>query len=226
MTVYLLPEAPVFPPAGEADEDGLLAIGGDLSGARILEAYRNGIFPWFEEDGTIFWFSPDPRMVLFPDRFHASKSLRRTIRSKKFEIRFDSDFETVIRHCALATRPDQEGTWIGPDFIDAYTGLFRAGFAHSIEVLHNGRLAGGLYGLSIGSAFFGESMFSYMPDASKVGLEALTRRVTDLGLRFIDCQVESPHLLKLGAVPIPRSDYLVMVKEACLAPTVPGPWEP
>lgn len=224
MAIYLLPEAPLFPPAGDAEEDGLLAIGGDLSASRLIQAYSNGIFPWFEEDKTIYWYSPDPRMVLFPENFHPPDSLQRVVRSKKFEVSIDRDFEGVMKACAESERPGQEGTWISDTFIAAYTTLHAAGLAHSVEVYAGGNLAGGLYGVSLGAAFFGESMFFRMRDASKVALSFLVDHCKCNGLLFIDCQVETRHLLNLGASLLPREQYLSILRKALMHPTIKRKW--
>jgi leucyl/phenylalanyl-tRNA--protein transferase len=224
MTVYLLPDEPYFPPVDEAEPDGLVAIGGDLSVERLLQAYSQGIFPWFVEDEDFFWYSPDPRLVLLPGQYKTQDSLRRIIRKNLFEVRFDTDFGQVIRSCSLAGRPGQDGTWISCEFIEAYTELHRRGFAHSVETYHNGNLVGGLYGLSIGAAFFGESMFFTMSNASKVAFQSLVEHCKQQEVKFIDCQVETSHLVSLGAGLIPRKDYLLMLEEAVKKPTLKGPW--
>ncbi len=225
MTVYLLPEEPFFPPAGEAEPDGLIAIGGDLSAERLLQAYASGIFPWFSQDEDIFWYSPDPRMIMFPDRFKTPDSLKRIIRNGGYDIRFDTVFSQVIAGCAATSRPGQEGTWISPDFVDAYENLHVRGFAHSVEVFHGNELVGGLYGVSLGAAFFGESMFFTMNNASKVAFHALVEWCRQNSLMFIDCQVETPHLLGLGASMIPRKDFLHLLEEALRKPTIKGQWK-
>ncbi|MFZ4521531.1 MAG: leucyl/phenylalanyl-tRNA--protein transferase [Bacteroidales bacterium] len=225
MTVYLLPEEPVFPPVDEAEPDGLVAIGGDLSAERLLQAYSQGIFPWFTSDEEIYWFSPEPRLIMYPDQFKISGSLKRIIRSNSFTVRFDTVFEQVIRGCAEAARPGQEGTWISEDFINAYLELHTLGFAHSIEVFHNGQLAGGLYGLSLGAAFFGESMFFRMSNASKVAYNALVGWCLKHKFRFIDCQMETSHLLGLGATPVERQFYLRLLEESLKEVTIKGPWK-
>ncbi|MCK9203935.1 MAG: leucyl/phenylalanyl-tRNA--protein transferase [Bacteroidales bacterium] len=214
MSVYLLPEEPVFPPACEAESDGLIAIGGDLSVNRLLAAYSNGIFPWFIDDDDIFWFSPDPRMVLFPENFKVSESLRRIIQAKKIEVRFDTAFNQVIEACSKVPRPGQDGTWISPEFITAYKELHIRGYAHSVEAFSNGKLAGGLYGLILGHAFFGESMFFSVSNASKVAMYHLAKWSLASGIRFIDCQVESEHLSKLGASLISRQEYLSLLEDS------------
>ncbi len=224
MPVYLLPDEPVFPPPSEAEPDGLLAIGGDLSAARLLKAYADGIFPWFRDEEDIFWFSPDPRMVLFPGEMKVSESLKRLIRSRKFEIRADSSFQQVIEACAEAPRDGQEGTWIDGDFIEAYVRLHKLGFAHSFETFLNGELAGGLYGVSIGRAFFGESMFHKINDASKVAFYYMVEKIKTWQFHFIDCQVETDLLKHFGARQVPRTEYLERLASAAEYPTHEGPW--
>ena len=223
--VYLLPEEPFFPHASDAEPDGLIAIGGDLSPERLINAYAQGIFPWFCEDEEIYWFSPDPRMVFFPGKFRISGSLERTLRSNRFETRFDTCFRDVIEACAKVPRVDQEGTWITSDFIEAYCTLHEAGLAHSVESFLDGKLAGGLYGISLGSAFFGESMFFHIRDASKVAFYHLSEQAKAWNFAFIDCQVETSHLLKLGAELIPREEYLEKLKTALTSPTRKGRWD-
>ena len=224
MTVYLLPEEPFFPPAVDAEPDGLIAIGGDLSPERLLQAYANGIFPWFRDEEDVFWYSPDPRLILFPGQFKLPSSLNRIIRSRKFTVKFDTDFTSVIRGCAESVRPGQDGTWISGDFIEAYSALHRKGFAHSVEVYFQDDLVGGLYGVSLGAAFFGESMFYRMNNASKVALHALVERCRQYGINFIDCQVETGHLQGLGAVLVDRVDYLNLLETSQKEKTTAGPW--
>jgi leucyl/phenylalanyl-tRNA--protein transferase len=224
MPVYLLPEEPIFPHPSEAEPDGLIAIGGDLSPARILNAYRSGIFPWFQDDDDIFWFSPDPRMVLFPGEIRISASLQRVLKCGKFRIRYDTSFSEVMKACAEVTREGQNGTWIDPDFIKAYTRLYKLGFAHSVEAYHDGILAGGLYGICIGKAFFGESMFHLVADASKVAFYHLVQKVKTWQFHFIDCQVETDLFKRLGARPIPRPEYLELLDEAIRVQAHKGSW--
>ncbi|KXS51762.1 MAG: leucyl, phenylalanyl-tRNA-protein transferase [Marinobacter sp. T13-3] len=212
---WLDPDQLWFPPADEAleDPDGLLALGGDLCPERLLLAYRNGIFPWFSDDQPILWWSPNPRCVLPPDEVHVSKSLRRTLNQQKFRITADQSFSRVIRLCAN-TRP--EGTWITDDMLAAYTELHRMGHAHSIEAWNrNGELVGGMYGLALGRCFFGESMFSLETNASKVLMVHLARQLSEWGYQMIDCQVESDHLLSMGARSIPRAEFLSILR-ACV----------
>jgi leucyl/phenylalanyl-tRNA--protein transferase len=222
---WLPPEsAPdAFPPVDEAlaEPDGLLCAGGDLSEARLLEAYRRGVFPWYAEGQPILWWSPDPRAVLFPSEFKVSRSLAKTLRNRGFETTIDRAFGEVIRGCADA-RVRPEGTWITPQMSAAYQRLHAAGFAHSVETWIDGRLAGGLYGLALGRVFFGESMFSLEPDASKVAFKQLVDTSLALGVELIDCQVSSPHLSSLGARHIPRRDFALRLARAIpdLAPVV------
>ncbi|HHH13116.1 MAG TPA: leucyl/phenylalanyl-tRNA--protein transferase [Thiolapillus brandeum] len=205
------PDLPFPDPAtAETEPDGLLAVGGDLSPARLVNAYRQGIFPWYSAGQPILWWSPDPRMVLFPERLHVSRSLRRTLRRGTFEVTFDRDFGAVIRACA-APREGQGGTWITPEMIDAYETLHRLGLAHSVEAWHRGELAGGLYGVALGRLFFGESMFSAVSDASKVAFVQLVRTLQALGCPMIDCQVHTDHLESLGAELVPRRHFLQLL---------------
>ena len=197
--------APDFPDVDSAlrDPDGLLAIGGDLSPSRLLDAYSKGIFPWYSEGQPILWWSPDPRCVIEPGQVKISRSLAKTLRKKKYRVSFNRDFESVIRKCA-ETRKDNSGTWITGEMMAAYVELHRRGYAVSLECWHEDELVGGLYGVVIDRIFFGESMFSRMTDASKVALVQLSRTVDDMGFRLIDCQVHSAHLQSLGATPMPR----------------------
>ncbi len=220
MPVYQLPEEPVFPPAEEAGEDGLIAVGGDFSPERLLQAYAGGIFPWFENEREIYWFSPEPRLVLFPCDLKISRSLDRILKSNRFEVKFDTMFTDVVRNCADVRRKDQPGTWISERFVEGYTRLHDMGFAHSAEVFAEGRLAGGLYGVSLGAAFFGESMFSRESNASKVALYHLTRKIATWQFHFIDCQVATTHLLNMGATLISRREYLERLSAALCHPTI------
>jgi len=215
-----------FPPAGSAmrDPDGLLAIGGDLSLPRLLNAYRGGIFPWFSAGQPPLWWSPDPRMVFATDGVRLSSRLRRDLRRSSWEIRADTAFEQVIGACAKAPRPGQHGTWITSGMRQAYIDLHRAGHAHSVEVFDGGVLAGGLYGVAIGRMFFGESMFSARSGGSKVALAALARRLHAWSWPLIDAQVENPHLLTLGATPMPREAFLAEVARLADLPSPAGSW--
>lgn len=203
-----------FPPAHQAlpRPNGLLAIGGDLSEERLLDAYRQGIFPWFNPGEPILWWSPNPRMVLMPPEFKISRSLGKVLRNTPYQIRTDSAFERVMRACA-APRNGQAGTWISADMIAAYCALHQAGVAHSVEVWQSGRLLGGLYGISLGRMFYGESMFSHADNASKIALAHLSRQLQRWQFGMIDCQMSTPHLATLGARTLPREDFLARVKE-------------
>lgn len=200
----LLPDSP-FPSLENAltSPNGLLAAGGDLSASRLLSAYRNGIFPWFNEDEPILWWSPDPRMVLFPNELKISRSLAKLIRKNNYTIQTDTHFVEVMQACA-APRKDQQGTWIHPEMINAYSELHRLGLAHSVETWIDGALAGGLYGVALGKIFFGESMFSRSPNASKIAFAYLVRQLSKWEFAMIDCQVKTTHLASLGAREIPR----------------------
>lgn len=211
-----------FPPdaCALAHPNGLIAVGGDLSPARLLAAYRRGIFPWYEEGQPILWWTPDPRLVLDPRRFHLSRSLRRTINRQRFEIRVDTAFAKVIGACAQPRR-DGTGTWLTAEMRRAYERLAALGHAHSIEAWRHGSLAGGVYGIALGRAFFGESMFSREADASKVALHALCERLAPCPGALLDCQVPSPHLIALGAELLPRSVFLERLAPALAAA---GPW--
>ncbi len=205
-----------FPPLERAlrEPDGLLAIGGNLSPALLLLAYRRGIFPWFGDGDPILWWSPDPRAVFFPDGIRVSRSLGRTLRRGRYRLTLNRDFAAVIARCA-APRAGQSGTWITPPMRDAYTQLWRLGHAHSIEVWSGPSLVGGLYGLAIGRVFFGESMFSVAPDASKVALVMLARALGAAGYRLLDCQVRSAHLYRMGAVDLPRRGFETLLARWC-----------
>lgn len=214
-----------FPPVDTAlaHPNGLLAKGGDLSLPRLLDAYRHGIFPWFNPGEPILWWSPDPRMVLVPDEIRVGRSLARRLRNAGFETRVDTAFVEVMRGCA-EPREGEPGTWISPVMIAAYSRLFEAGYAHSVETWHDARLVGGLYGVAIGRMFYGESMFSRMPDASKVALVRLARQLHAWGFGLIDCQMETPHLARMGARPIPRAAFVAQLAQLVDLPHRPGPW--
>jgi leucyl/phenylalanyl-tRNA--protein transferase len=213
MPVYqLLEDSYAFPPVEEAldDPQGLLAVGGDLSVPRLLNAYQQGIFPWYSEDEPILWWAPSPRMVLQPQQVHISKSMAKLIRQQRFQITYDSAFERVIVHCANTPRPQQadaEATWIIDEMQEAYTDLFHAGYAHSIEVWDGAELVGGLYGVAIGKMFFGESMFSLRPNVSKLAFIALAQVLKGWDFSLIDCQLPTDHLASLGAKPISMEDF-------------------
>ena len=206
-----------------AEPNGLLAAGADLSLSRLLEAYRNGIFPWFSHDQPILWWSPDPRMVLFPSELKISRSLARTLRSTRFEVRADTAFDAVIEGCRQPRR-GESGTWITEEMAEAYGTLHRAGFAHSVETWLDGKLVGGLYGVALGRAFFGESMFARVSDASKVALVALARQLQHWGFGVIDCQMNTAHLASLGAREIPRAEFTRRLRELVHYAPVPVPW--
>lgn len=203
-----------FPPveSARADMGGLLAVGADLSVARLLDAYRHGIFPWGTVEQQPLWYSPDPRMVLFPDEFRITASLRKILRGRRYEIRFDHDFPAVIGACAEIPRPGQDGTWITPDMMDAYIRLHELGWAHSVEVYAEGDLTGGLYGIGIGRMFYGESMFSRRSNASKIAFAHLIRYLLAHDFAMIDCQMRTEHLTSLGGREIPRSDFLARLQ--------------
>ena len=204
MPIFRLSERIEFPPPRLARPDGLLCVGGDLSPERLIEAYRNGIFPWYAYNEPILWWTPDPRLVLYPENIHVSRSLARKIRKKIFCVTMDSAFEEVIHNCSYTRTLTGEDTWLTEDMIQAYTRLHEAGYAHSVECWRKGRLAGGLYGVCLGGAFFGESMFTIISDASKVALVYLCRYLEKLGFDLIDCQVTTEHMVSMGAVEIPR----------------------
>ncbi|OJW45965.1 MAG: leucyl/phenylalanyl-tRNA--protein transferase [Thiobacillus sp. 65-1059] len=206
-----------------AEPNGLLAMGGDLSAGRLLDAYRHGIFPWFNPGEPILWWSPDPRMVLVPGEIRVARSLAKRIRNGGFETRVDTAFAEVMRACA-APRGGAGGTWISPAMVAAYTRLFDAGYAHSVETWRDGKLVGGLYGVAIGRMFYGESMFSREPDASKVALVRLAQQLRRWEFGLIDCQMETPHLASLGARTLPRAAFTARLAELVNLPHRPGPW--
>ncbi len=219
------PDSP-FPPAETAlrRPDGLLAVGGDLHPLRLLNAYAGGIFPWFSEGEPILWWSPDPRVVFDTEGVHLSARFRRQLRSSHWEVTADTAFSQVMHACAAAPRPDQDGTWISPAMIDAYRHLHDLGFAHSIEVWDRQTLVGGIYGVAIGTMFFGESMFSGASGGSKVALAALAATLHGWGWQLIDAQVENPHLLRMGARQLPRADFLEHVRQAVRQDGRDGAW--
>ncbi|MET0892798.1 MAG: leucyl/phenylalanyl-tRNA--protein transferase [Pseudoxanthomonas sp.] len=219
------PDSP-FPPASQAlrEPDGLLAMGGDLRPARLLNAYRQGIFPWYSDGQPLLWWTPDPRMVLFTDAVRLSSRFRRGLRSSPWQVRADTAFADVVAACAMAPRPGQDGTWITAEMQAAYLELHRLGHAHSVEVFDGGRLVGGIYGVAIGRMFFGESMYSGASGGSKVALAALAHRLRGWGWPLIDAQVENPHLLTLGAESLPRPVFLAWVQELTARPGTKGRW--
>lgn len=218
-----------FPPIDHAFEDGLLAAGGDLSASRLIDAYQQGIFPWFNRNDPILWWSPDPRMVLFTDQIKVSRSLKKTLRTTAIKVTMDRAFADVISSCA-APRPNQgdntdDITWIHPDMIDAYTQLHQQGIAHSVECWHEGQLIGGLYGIAIGQVFFGESMFSIMANSSKIALVALCQQLQRWGFPLIDCQIYSEHLASMGAREIVRKDFIGYLDNYCPSVMSDGLWQ-
>jgi leucyl/phenylalanyl-tRNA---protein transferase len=214
-----------FPPVSEAltEPNGLLAAGGDLEPERLLAAYRKGIFPWYQEGQPILWWSPDPRAVLWPDGLKVSRSLRRSLTKRRFEFRIDTEFERVVAACA-EPRHDGGGTWITAEMADAYLRLHHLGWAHSFETWQDGRLVGGLYGVAIGSVFFGESMFTRVTDASKVALVNAVEFLRSQATQIIDCQVASPHTRSLGAVDMPRVRFLSLIADLCREAAGPQTW--
>lgn len=211
--MFLLNHRLLFPDVEKADEDGLLAVGGDLSPERLLLAYKNGIFPWFNEDSMILWWSPDPRMVLFPEKVKISKSMAQVIKSNRFRITWNTEFEKVINACSAIIRKGQHGTWITPEMKSAYLKLHQMGIAKSIEVWENDVLVGGLYGIDLGNVFCGESMFSRTSNASKFAFICLAKELQQKKYRLIDCQVYTAHLESLGAEEIPRKQFIAILKE-------------
>ena len=224
MIRWLRPGDP-FPPLTQAlaEPNGLLAAGGELSAARLIEAYRNGIFPWFNHGQPILWWSPDPRMVLIPRELKVARSLGKILRNRDYEVRADTDFRQVISACA-APRATQDGTWISAEMIAAYGALHERGIAHSIETWIDGELAGGLYGVAIGRMFYGESMFARVPDASKIALVHLVRELQRRDFGMVDCQMHTRHLASFGAREIPRADFMRKLQELVNCPHVPGRW--
>jgi leucyl/phenylalanyl-tRNA---protein transferase len=215
-----------FPPVDQASPEGLLAVGGDLRPERLLNAYRHGIFPWYSDDQPILWWSPDPRTVLFPEKLHVSRSLKRSLRSGIFSVTLDRCFPEVMRQCA-EPRPQYPdgGTWITPEMFKAYTRLHELGHAHSVETWKEEQLVGGLYGVALGGAFFAESMFTHVPDASKVALVLLVRQLHTWGFCLMDCQQSSPHVMSFGAEEIPRHDFLNHLAVALALPERHGRWQ-
>lgn len=210
--IRFLTKALVFPPVENANAEGLLAVGGDLSPERLILAYREGIFPWFNDDSLILWWSPDPRMVLFPEHLKISKSMRKVLRREQFTVTRNQNFREVVEACASVERPGQDGTWITEAMVEAYCELHRRGIAHSYEVWEGAELVGGLYGVAIGKVFCGESMFSLKSNASKAGFIRFVQDVSERGFELIDCQVYTEHLESLGAEEIPRESYLAYLK--------------
>jgi leucyl/phenylalanyl-tRNA--protein transferase len=224
MSVFLLSEKIVFPPPELAGKDGLLAVGGDLSEERLILAYQMGIFPWFSDDSPILWWSPEPRLVLFPSELHISKRLKRISKKDLFEVSFDKAFKEVIVTCATIHKKKHNATWIGKEMIKAYCNLHYSGFAHSVECWQEGNLVGGLYGISLGNIFFGESMFTKISYASKVAFINLVQKIKEWDFKLIDCQMTTRHLMSFGAREIPRQEFLKILEEALKYPTYRGFW--
>jgi len=224
MPVFLLDNSLIFPDPKYAEPNGLLAVGGDLRAERLLLAYQNGIFPWYSEGSPILWFSPDPRLVLMLDEFKISTSLRKIIKSNTFGVKFDTCFTQVIVQCAMTKRKGQDGTWITDDMIEAYIKLHREGYAHSVETFHEEILVGGLYGVSLGGAFFGESMFHTRSNASKVALYNLVQKLRSMDFDFIDSQVSTEHSKSFGAKEIGRDSFLSMLGRTLRKETIIGKW--
>ena len=225
MPVFWLPDDEItFPHPSLAEPRGLLAVGGDLSPERLVLAYRNGIFPWFEEDGQFYWYTPDPRWVLLPTELRVHKSMRSIFNQHKFRYSMDTCFERIMRACAETPRGDQNGTWISEPFVAGYTALFEAGLAHSMEVWQGEELVGGLYGIALGKIFYGESMFALAPNASKAGFITLVKALEKAGFWLIDCQQQTSHLQSLGARGISREIFLDYLARNAYERTWPGPW--
>ena len=224
MPIFALPEAHIFPDPRLAEPNGLIAVGGDLSLERLLKGYALGMFPWYSEGQPILWHSPDPRFVLYPQDLRVSRSLRRTLRRKPFRLSMDTAFAEVVRACARVPRPFQDGTWITDEMNDAYCGLHDLGYAHSVEAWEGEQLVGGLYGVSLGRVFFGESMYAESPDASKVALVSLVQQLVRWGFELLDSQVYTEHLERFGAVEIPREQYLDALESGLETPTRRGRW--
>jgi leucyl/phenylalanyl-tRNA--protein transferase len=224
MPVYRLTKENLFPPPDHAEPDGLLAVGGDLSSERLLLAYQLGIFPWYGEGLPILWWSPDPRLVLEPGDFHVSRRLRRILRQGRFQVTFDRSFAAVIHACATVPRRDQDGTWITGEMQRAYIRLHELGYAHSVESWFEGNLVGGIYGVSLGKCFFGESMFSYESDASKAAMAMLIGHLAKWEFHMLDAQVTTRHMLSLGAKEMSRNVFLEKLRAALQFPTMRGRW--
>jgi len=225
MPVYLLSEALIFPHPRLASREGLLAVGGDLSQERLLSAYNQGIFPWFSDGEPILWWSPDPRLILFPHEFKVSRSLKKVLKRSQFDITIDRAFRRVITECAETRMAKKESTWIVREMIEAYCRLHETGFAHSVEAWQNGVLVGGLYGVSLGKCFFGESMFTTVSNASKVALAGLVYFLKSNEFHMIDCQITTKHLISMGAREIPRDRFLALLQASLKEPDMTGKWQ-
>ncbi len=214
-----------FPPAHYANADGVIAVGGDLSIRRLLEAYSKGVFPWPHEGYPLLWFCPDPRWVIDVGHHHVSRSLKKAIKKDTFSVKADTNFEGVISQCASVPRPGQDGTWINDQMLEAYIEFHREGFAHSIEAYQGTELVGGLYGVSLGGMFFGESMFATVPNASKVAFLRLLEALVQWDFDLVDCQTETTHLKRFGARPLARSAFIDKLRVSLQKPTRRGPWQ-
>lgn len=223
MPIFALNEEIKFPAVELAEENGILAIGGDLSPERLIEAYSNGIFPWYSQDDPIIWWTPDPRFVLFPGEVKLSRTTKQVVRRKIFEITYDKSFITVITECQKP-RKSEQSTWITGEMLDAYIKLHNSGLAHSVEAWKDGKIAGGLYGISLGRCFFGESMFTLESNASKAAFVTLVSKLQELNFLIIDCQVYTDHLKQFGARQIPRSDFIKHIKKGLQHKTLIGNW--
>ena len=224
MPVFELSEKLGFPPPHLAEREGLLAVGGDLSTPRLILAYKKGIFPWYSEYDPIIWWSPDPRHVLYPHQLKVAKSLKKILNQGRFQITLDLAFDSVIRECATVRTETGQGTWLVEEMIEAYIRLHQAGFAHSVEAWYEGKLSGGLYGVSLGSCFFGESMFTRVSNASKAAFVTLVRQLERWRFDLIDCQVRTDHLVRFGAVDIPRREFLKKLDKFLSVKTRRGIW--
>jgi len=224
MPIYLLTDDLLFPPVHLATPEGLLAVGGDLRPERLLLAYQSGIFPWYSDDDPILWWSPNPRLVLYPEELKISRSLKKTILKGQYHVTMDTRFQNIIESCAQTRRKIGQGTWITTEMVQAYTRLHRMGYAHSVETWHQDNIVGGLYGVSLGRCFFGESMFSTMTDASKVALVCLRDYLQDHKFDLIDCQLPTDHLIRLGAREISRDDFIVQLGLSLHYPSLKGAW--
>ncbi len=223
MPIYYLSNDLTFPPI-EGAVDGIVAVGGDLSTERLLLAYQEGIFPWFNEEDPIVWWAPDPRFVLFPSKLKVSKSMKNVLRKNIFTVTFDKDFRKVITNCQQIKRSGQEDTWITSDMLEAYCSLHEQGLAHSVEVWKGHELVGGLYGISLGKCFFGESMFAKESNASKVGFITLAQKLKKLNFELIDCQIHTNHLESLGAEEISREEFMLLLKKGIEFDDLIGNW--
>jgi len=225
MPVYILGNEHVFPNPNDSEETGLLAVGGDLEPERLLLAYKSGIFPWYSEDDPILWFSPNPRLIFELGDYKPGRTIRKVLNSGKYEVRIDTQFKEVIKSCSEVSRMNQSGTWITDEMIAAYTKLYELGYAHSFETYFDGKLVGGLYGVSLGRVFFGESMFHREKDSSKIAFHHLVLKCRDYNFDFIDSQVPTEHMIQLGCVEISRSLFLERLKNAMLKDTIKGHWK-